>query len=103
MLHNVTLNIDGADIHAPKGSSVLEVAIEYGICIPHLCHVPGISDIGACRLCIVEIENMRGLPTACTTPATDGMVVTTHTPQLQKLRRAFLHLILTEHPNACLT
>jgi NADH dehydrogenase/NADH:ubiquinone oxidoreductase subunit G len=53
MLHYVTVNIDGAIIKAPKGSSVLEVAIEYGICIPHRCHVPGLSDIGACRLCIV--------------------------------------------------
>jgi predicted molibdopterin-dependent oxidoreductase YjgC len=49
MLHHVTINIDGADIRAAKGTSVLEVAIEYGICIPHLCHVPTLSDIGAIK------------------------------------------------------
>ena len=68
MLHHVNVNIDGAIIKAPRGSSVLEVAIEYGICIPHLCHVPGISDIGACRLCIVEhVNNGRSqVTTSCT-------------------------------------
>ena len=56
MLHYVTFNVDGANIKALKGTSVLDAAIEYGICIPHLCHVSGLSDFGACRLCIVEDE-----------------------------------------------
>ena len=54
MVQYVTLFIDGAHIRAPKGNSVLDTAIEYGICIPHLCHMPLLPDIGACRLCIVE-------------------------------------------------
>ncbi len=54
MQQYVNVNIDGAIIKAMRGTSVLDTAIEYGICIPHLCHVPNLSDIGACRLCIVE-------------------------------------------------
>ena len=54
MKQYVTFTIDGVHIKAAKGTSVLDAAIEYGICIPHLCHVPNLSDIGACRLCIVE-------------------------------------------------
>ena len=60
MLHYVTINIDGADIKAPKGTSVLDTAIEYGICIPHLCHVPGLSDMrinGQAKL----LESLQGL------------------------------------------
>ena len=82
---------------------MLQAAQTAGIYIPTLCYHPNLQPYGGCRLCIVEIENMRGLPTSCTTPAADGMKVTTNTPQLQELRRSFLQLILTEHPNACLT
>jgi formate dehydrogenase beta subunit len=103
MAENIKLTIDGIEVEVEKGVTVLQAAQSAGIYIPTLCYHPNLAPYGGCRLCIVEIQNMRGLPTACTTPAADGMVVTTHTPQLQKLRRAFLHLILTEHPNDCLT
>jgi len=103
MAENIKLTIDGIDVEVEKGVTVLQAAQSAGIYIPTLCYHPDLAPYGGCRLCIVEIENMRGLPTACTTPAADGMVVTTNTPQLQKLRRAFLHLMLTEHPNDCLT
>ena len=103
MAENIKLTIDGTDVEIEKGVTVLQAAQSAGIYIPTLCYHPDLAPYGGCRLCIVEIENMRGLPTACTTPAADGMVVTTNTPQLQKLRRAFLHLMLTEHPNDCLT
>jgi formate dehydrogenase beta subunit len=103
MTEKIKLMIDGTDVEVEKGSTVLQAAKEAGIYIPTLCHHPDLPAFGACRLCIVEIENMRGFPTACTTPAADGMVVTTSTPQLQELRKSFLQLILTEHPNACLT
>jgi NADPH-dependent glutamate synthase beta subunit-like oxidoreductase/Pyruvate/2-oxoacid:ferredoxin oxidoreductase delta subunit len=95
--------MDGVEIETEKGAMVLQAAQSAGIYIPTLCYHPDLQPYGGCRLCIVEIENMRGLPTACTTPATDGMKVTTKSPQLQELRKAFLELILTEHPNACLT
>ena len=99
----MTLSIDGQEVEANEGMTVLEVAKKAGIYIPTLCYHPDLAPYGACRLCIVEIEKMRGLPTACTTPATDGMVVTTNTPQLQEFRRGILELILSEHPHPCLT
>ena len=102
-MDEITLTIDGQEVKARKGMTVLEVAKEAGIYIPTLCYHPDLTPYGACRLCIVEIENMRGFPTSCTTPASDGMVVRTNTPQIQELRRDILELILTEHPNSCLT
>ncbi len=83
--------------------TVLDAAKKAGIYIPTLCHHPSLTPFGACRLCIVEIEKMRGLPVACATPAADGMVVKTKTPQLQEFRRGVLELMLSEHPNVCLT
>jgi formate dehydrogenase beta subunit len=103
MADTVILTIDGVNVEVEKGSTVLQAAQDAGIYIPTLCYHPNVQPYGGCRLCIVEIENMRGLPTACTTPATDGMVVTTESERLQKLRQSFLELILTEHPNECLT
>jgi len=103
MADMIRLTIDGISVEAEKGVTVLQAAQQAGVYIPTLCYHPDLQPYGGCRLCIVEIENMRGLPTACTTPATEGMKVTTRNLQLQELRRAFLQLILTEHPNACLT
>jgi len=103
MTEKIQLTIDGVEVEVEKGSTVLEAAQSAGIYIPTLCYHPDLPPYGGCRLCIVEIENMRGFPTSCTTPANDGMVVTTHTSRLQKMRQDFLQLILTEHPNACLT
>ena len=89
MLQYVTLKIDGVHFQAAKGTSVLDVAIEYGICIPHLCHVPNLSDIGACRLCIVEhVVNSRPKVTAsCTLFVQEGMVIRSNTEKIKKLRR----------------
>ena len=97
---NVTIN--DKQVEASEGMTVLEVANKGGIYIPTICYHPSLSPYGGCRLCVVEIENMRGFPTACTTPATNGMVVKTDTPQLQEFRRGVLELILTEHPHVCL-
>jgi formate dehydrogenase beta subunit len=103
MAEKIKLVIDGADVEVEKGTTVLQAAQKAGIYIPTLCYHPALPPYGGCRLCIVEIENMRGFPTSCTTPAADGMVVRTSTSRLQELRQDFLQLILTEHPNACLT
>ncbi len=103
MSDKIKLTIDGKEVEVENGATVLHAAQRAGIYVPTLCYHPDLQPSGGCRLCIVEIENMRGLPTACTTPATDGMKVTTKSEQLQELRRAFLELALTEHPNACLT
>ncbi len=103
MADKMALTIDGKSVEVDKGLTVLKAAQAAGVYIPTLCYHPDLEPFGGCRLCIVEIENMRGLPTACTTPAAAGMKISTNTPQLQKLRRAYLELILSEHPNACLT
>jgi formate dehydrogenase alpha subunit len=99
----ITLTIDGQEVKVEQGMTVLGAAKQAGIYIPTLCYHPDLEPYGACRLCIVEIEKMRGLPTSCTTPATDGMVVRTKTPQLQEFRRGILELMLSEHPHPCLT
>jgi len=102
MMTSVTVNIDGADIRAQKGASILDVAIEYGICIPHLCHVPNLSDFGACRLCIVEhVVNGRSQVTAsCTLTAQEGMVIRSSTEKIRKLRRNLAELLVAQAPNS---
>ncbi len=102
MLQYININIDGAIIHTPKGTSVLDTAIEYGICIPHLCHVPYLSDIGACRLCIVEhVVNGRSKVTAsCTLNVEEGMVINTNTDNIRKLRRNLAELLVSQAPNS---
>ena len=102
MLQYVNVNIDGAIIRTPKGTSVLDTAIEYGICIPHLCHVPYLSDIGACRLCIVEhVVNGRSKVTAsCTLNVEEGMVIKTNTDNIRKLRRNLAELLVAQAPNS---
>jgi formate dehydrogenase alpha subunit len=101
-MDKITLTIDDKRVEVDAGGTVLEAIQEAGIYIPTLCYHPSLTPYGGCRLCVVEIEKMRGFPTACTTPASDGMVVKTVTPQLQEFRRGVLELILTEHPHICL-
>jgi len=96
------LTIDGEQVTAEKGETVFQCALRHGISIPHMCTHSSLMPFGACRLCVVEIEDMRGYPTSCTTPAAEGMVVKTHTEALQKLRRNILALMMLEHPSACL-
>jgi NADH dehydrogenase/NADH:ubiquinone oxidoreductase subunit G len=83
--------------------TVLEAAQAADIYIPTLCHDPDLEPYGGCRLCVVEIENISGLPTACTTQATDGMVVRTETPTVNKVRRTAVELILADQPSDCLS
>lgn len=96
------LTIDSQTVTARAGESVLQCALRHNIEIPHLCTHPNLPAFGACRMCVVEIDGMRGYPASCATPAADGMVVRTHTEALKTLRRGILELILLEHPSACL-
>jgi bidirectional [NiFe] hydrogenase diaphorase subunit len=98
----VTLTIDGAHVRAVKGTSVLDAAIELGICIPHLCHVPNLSDIGACRLCIVEhVQNGRSkITTSCTLLVQEGMVIRTNTEKIRRLRHNIAELLVSQAPNS---
>lgn len=102
MQQYVNVTIDGAIIKAVKGASVLDTAIEYGICIPHLCHVPFLSDIGACRLCIVEnvVNGRAKVTTSCTLTVAEGMEVWTNTEKIKKLRRNLAELLVAQAPNS---
>ncbi len=99
----VNLKIDGVDVKARKGQTIIEAAREAGIYIPYLCWHPIMKPYGACRMCLVEIENQRGFPASCVTTIAEGMSVKTKTPPLEKIRREVLTLTLSEHPHGCLT
>ena len=96
------LNIDGVEIPFTKGQTILEAARESDIYIPTLCAHKDLPPFGACRLCVVKVDKMRGYPPACTTPATEGMVVHSEDEEVQKLRKNILRLILIEHPHSCI-
>ncbi len=98
----MNLTIDGKTVTGQAGDTVLAVAERNGLSIPHLCTHSALEPFGACRMCLVEIEGMRGFPPSCTTPAAEGMIVNTKTPKLLQLRRNILGLAMLEHPNACL-
>ena len=102
-MDKIKLTINGRQVEARHGMTVLEAAQVAGIYIPALCYDPDLEPYGACRLCVVEIERMRGLPTACTTPVADGMVVHTETPAVNKVRRTAVELLIADCPGDCLT
>jgi formate dehydrogenase alpha subunit len=99
----ITLTINGEEISTRKGATVLEAARGADIYIPTLCYDPDLKPYGACRLCIVEIEGMRGLVSSCTTPATEGMVVHTETPRVNQARCITMELIIANHHGDCPT
>jgi bidirectional [NiFe] hydrogenase diaphorase subunit len=96
-----TLFIDGKNVSARSGQTILEVARENGIEIPTLCHLEGISDVGACRLCVVEIKGSNKLFPACVTSIYEGMEVTTNSDRLQKHRRMILEMLFAERNHVC--
>lgn len=98
----ISINIDNQSFEVDEGATILQVAEANGIHIPTLCTHKDLTPFGGCRLCIVEVDGMRGFPTSCTTPAAEGMVIRTSTAQLQSLRSEILQLILSEHPCSCL-
>jgi predicted molibdopterin-dependent oxidoreductase YjgC len=98
----IRLKINGREIAAEPGTTVLEAAQSHGISIPNLCAAKGLSSYAGCRLCLVEIKGRRGYVPACSTAVEESIEVTTETPQLRELRRLTLELILSEHPHACL-
>src|SRR4030043_673608 len=100
---NVRLTINGREVEAPQGTTILEAARIAGINIPTLCHHPDLTNVGACRMCVVSVDNARGLQTACTTPATEGMVVNTESDEARETRKIVLEMVLTDHPNDCMT
>ena len=96
-----TLTIDGKDVSARAGQTILEVARENDIAIPTLCHLDGLSDVGACRLCLVEIKGLNKLLPACVATVNEGMEVTTNSEKLQKYRRTILEMLFAERNHIC--
>ena len=96
-----TLSIDGKHITAEDGETVLHAATEAGIKIPTLCHLEGVYDIGACRLCLVEVKSTHKLLPACTLKVAEGMEVLTDTERLRKYRRMTLELLFAERNHVC--
>ncbi|MCX5713290.1 MAG: NADH-dependent [FeFe] hydrogenase, group A6, partial [Candidatus Omnitrophica bacterium] len=101
MAKELTLQIDGVQVTVLDNFTIMQAAETLGIHIPRLCYHPKLSSIGACRICIVEVEGMKNLPTSCSTIVTEGMVVRTNTPAIRKARRDILELILDNHPRDC--
>jgi NADH dehydrogenase/NADH:ubiquinone oxidoreductase subunit G len=99
----IKLTIDGKKVQAPEGTNLIEAAELAGVHIPNLCYLKGMKGIGACRLCLIEIEGMKGPVIACNTKVKEGMVVNTRTDKVQEIRKFVIDLILSMHPLDCMT
>lgn len=99
----INLTINGQPITVEEGTTVMEAAHQNGIDIPNLCYDKTLSPFGGCRICVVEIEGSRKLQSSCTTRVWEGMVVTTESDRLTKIRKDILDLLYSNHPKDCLT
>ena len=100
---NINIKINGRDVSAPAGSTILEAANLAGIKIPTLCFLKEINEIGACRICVVEVKGARTLVASCVHPISEGMEVWTNTPKVIESRKKTLELILSDHDRKCLS
>jgi formate dehydrogenase major subunit len=100
-MSEIILTINGKQVKGQQGNTILDVCLANSIDLPTLCHYQGLSDVGACRLCLVEIEKERNPLPACTYPAREGLVIQTATENLQKYRRLILELLFTERNHLC--
>ena len=98
----VNIKINGMPLSVPKGSTILEAARMGGIEIPTLCFLKDINEIGACRICVVEVKGARSLVAACVYPVNEGMEVFTNTQKVHESRKMTLELILSNHEKTCL-
>jgi len=96
-----TLVIDGREVSARRGQTILDVAKENGINIPTLCHMDGLSEVGACRMCLVEIKGSNKLLPSCVAQIYEGMEVSTNTERLQRYRRNILEMLFAERNHIC--
>jgi NADH dehydrogenase/NADH:ubiquinone oxidoreductase subunit G len=103
MSEAVNLTIDGNNVKVPAGTTILDAAEAAGVHIPNLCYLKGLKGIGACRLCMVEIEGLKAPMTACTLKVKDGMVVNTQTEKINDIRKNVIDLIVSMHPLDCMT
>ena len=109
---DITITIDGVEVQAKPGATIIQAAMDAGMYIPYLCYYPGMKPYGACRMCVVtaeapgrdgEYRPLPGSPASCTTPVSPGMRVTTKSDGLTDLRRGIMELLIAEHPHGCLT
>ena len=99
----VTLTIDGVEVTVPEGTSIMRAASQIDRPIPKLCATDSLDPWGSCRMCLVEVEGVKGTPASCTTPVRAGMVVTTQNDRLAKIRKGVMELYISDHPLDCLT
>lgn len=100
-MNMINLTIDGVKVSVPQGTTVLEAAKSAGIYIPTLCYLKDINEIGACRMCLVEIKGARALAASCVMPVGEGMEIRTNTPKLREARKVNLELLLSNHNREC--
>jgi NADH-quinone oxidoreductase subunit G len=98
---DVTITVDGRKLTAPAGTPLIEACRAHGIEVPAFCYYPNLAVQAACRMCLVRIEKMPKLQTACTTAVAEGMVVTTESPEIAQARKATVELLLGNHPLDC--
>ncbi|MEW6002531.1 MAG: 2Fe-2S iron-sulfur cluster-binding protein, partial [Nitrospirota bacterium] len=99
-MKTISIKIDDKNIEAQKGATILETALAHKIFIPHLCHHPDLKPAGSCRICLVELEKSR-LVTSCRTPVEEGMVVKTKSPEIERVRRPIVEMIIANHHMDC--
>ena len=97
----VTVTIDGKEVQAPRGELLIKVAQEHGTYIPRFCWHERMKPVGMCRMCLVEVEGMRGMQISCATPVSDGMVVNTQSPNVKAVQDGVLEFLLINHPLDC--
>ncbi len=102
-METVTLKINNIPVTVPRDTTIIEAARQAGISIPTLCYLKGINEIGACRMCLVEVKGARSFAAACVQPVGEGMEVFTNTPELIKNRKNTLELVLSTHDKKCLS
>ncbi len=98
---DVNITVDGKKVTAPAGTLLIEACKSVGIEVPSFCYYPNLSLQGACRMCLVKIEKMPKLQTACTTVISEGMVVTTDSDEMHQARKGMVELLLGNHPLDC--
>ncbi len=101
LMADVTLTVDGKKIAAPAGTLLIEACKSVGIEVPSFCYYPNLSLQGACRMCLVKVEKMPKLQTACTTVISEGMIATTDSPEIHQARKSMVELLLGNHPLDC--
>lgn len=99
----VNITIDDKKLQVPKGFTILEAARQANVSIPTLCFLKDINEVGACRMCVVEVQGARSLQASCVYPVSEGLVIRTNTPNVREARKVTLELILSNHDKKCLT